>query len=166
FSAEWESRSLRAPPNYRARLTWWPSRVLGLGVDYSYDKLFGSAATLADNGLTQLEFSEGLNLLTLNAYRRWPLSGSEITPYIGAGIGVSVPFVEFDSGAGRTAEYQIGGPAVRWLAGAIYPVNDRWSVFGEYRGSFSQNNLDLDSGGTLSTDIFSNSLTIGLTLGF
>ncbi|MFV2002165.1 MAG: lipid A oxidase, partial [Paracoccaceae bacterium] len=59
FSAEWESRSLRAPPNYGARLTWWPSRVLGLGVDYSYDKLFGSAATLADNGLTQLEFSEG-----------------------------------------------------------------------------------------------------------
>jgi lipid A oxidase len=166
FSADWEGRSLVVPRYFGVRLTWWRTDDFGWGLDFSRNKAYASDQTLADNGLAALEFSDGLNLLTLNAYRRWKNSISHLTPYVGAGVGISIPHVEFDSGAGRTAEYQIGGPAVLVVAGASYPLNDRWSVFGEYKGSYSVNNVELVNGGSLSTDIRTSALNLGVSLGF
>ena len=166
FVAAWEGRSFTLPPYYGVRLTWWQSATLGWGLDFSHDKIYASDATLVDNGLSILEFTDGLNILTLNAYRRWPVRRSVFTPYVGAGLGVSIPHVEFDSGAGKTFEYQLGGPAVAVIAGASYPLNDRWSVFGEYKATFSVNRLELVSGGTLNTNIITNSFNLGASLGF
>lgn len=166
FSADWEGRSLVVPRYFGVRLTWWRTDAFGWGVDFSRTKAYASDQTLAENGLSALEFSDGLNLLTLNAYRRWPNLRTPLAPYIGAGLGVSIPHVEFDSGAGRTAQYQIGGPAVLVIAGASYPLSDRWSVFGEYTGSYSVNNVELVSGGGLSTDIRTSAFNLGVSLGF
>ncbi len=166
FVAAWEGRSFTLPPYYGVRLTWWQSATLGWGLDFSHDKIYASDATLVDNGLSILEFTDGLNILTLNAYRRWPNLVRVFTPYVGAGLGVSIPHVEFDSGAGKTFEYQLGGPAVAVIAGASYPLNDRWSVFGEYKATFSVNRLELVGGGTLNTNIITNSFNLGASLGF
>jgi lipid A oxidase len=166
FTAGWEGRPFAAPPYYGVRLTWWQSDAWGWGVDFSHDKVYADAGTLSANGLTVLEFSDGLNVLTFNGYRKWDDFGGAFVPYVGAGIGVSLPHVEFDSGAGRTFEYQLGGPAVSVVAGARYPLGDRWSLFGEYKGTYSINNVDLVSGGDLSTSIVTNSFNLGATFGF
>ena len=55
---------------------------------------------------------------------------------------------------------------MRLLAGASYPINDRWSVYGEYQFTYSWNEADLDGGGSLNTDIKTNALNVGLSLKF
>jgi lipid A oxidase len=166
FTSGWEGRSFESPPYYGGRITWWRNESFGWGLEFNHAKVYASAATLAANGLTRLEFSDGLNLVTVNAFRRWQNGGSAFTPYVGAGVGVAIPHVEFDSGAGQTFEYQLTGPAAQWVAGASYPINDKWSVFGEYKGSYSMNEAELVSGGTLSTNILTNAINLGVSLAF
>ncbi len=168
FVAAWEGRSFSLPLYYGVRITWWQSATLGWGLDFSHDKIYASDATLVDNSLSILEFTDGLNILTFNAYRRWPDRWNVFTPYVGAGLGVSIPHVEFESDAGavRTFEYQLGGPAVSVIAGASYPIGDRWSVFGEYKATYSINRFKLANGGTLNTNIVTNSFNLGASLGF
>lgn len=166
FTAGWEGRSLSLPPYYGFRYTRWTSDTFGWGIDFNHAKVYADDATLAASGLTRLEFSDGINILTVNAYRRFPDTGWAVIPYVGAGVGVSIPHVEVDSAGGTTFEYQLTGPAVQVVAGASYPLNDRWSVFGEYKGTYSMNNADLTNGGTLDTNIVTNALNIGVSLGF
>jgi len=58
------------------------------------------------------------------------------------------------------------GPAATLIAGASLPINDQWSVFGEYNGTYSTNTAELDSGGTLETDIATNALNVGVSFNF
>jgi lipid A oxidase len=166
FTAGWEGRSFEAPPYYGGRIIWWRSETFGWGIEFNHAKIYANTSTLGANGLSKLEFTDGLNLVTVNAFRRWPEQFGSFTPYVGAGIGVAIPHVEFDSGAGETFDYQLTGPAAQWIAGASYPINERWSVFGEYKGSYSSNEADLVSGGTLSTNIITNAINLGVSLGF
>lgn len=166
FLATWEGRPFTAPPYYGFRLTWWQNDDWGWAVDFSHDKVYADNATLSSNGLSVLEFSDGLNVLTVNRYRQWNDLGGSFTPYVGAGLGVTIPHVEFDSGAGKTFEYQLGGPAISLVAGAKYPLNDRWSLFGQYKGTYSWNNVDLVSGGSLKTSVVTNSINLGASFGF
>lgn len=166
FNAAWEGRSFTAPPHYGFRYTRWTSESFGWGIDFNHVKVYADDATLSANGVSRLEFSDGLNILTVNAYRRFPDLGWAVKPYVGAGIGISVPHVEFTTAGGTTFEYQLTGPAVQWVAGASYPLNDRWSVFGEYKGTYSVNEAELSNGGTLSTNILTNALNVGVSLGF
>jgi len=166
FAANWQGRSFTAPPYFGVRLTWWQNNDWAWGLDFSRDKIYADAGTLTSNALSALNFGDGLNILTVNRFRQWNELGGNFVPYVGAGVGISLPRVEFDSGAGTTSEYQFGGPAVAIIAGARYPLNDRWSVFGEYKGTYSVNNLELVSGGDLNANIFTNSLNLGAVLGF
>jgi lipid A oxidase len=166
FTAGWEGRSGAMPPYYGFRYTRWTSETLGWGIDFNHAKIYADDATLAASGFSRLEFTDGLNLLTLNAFRRWGDTGWSVAPYVGAGLGIAIPHVEVTSTGGTTFEYQITGPAVQWVAGASYPINDRWSVFGEYKGSYSVNSAELVSGGFLDTNIITNALNVGVSLGF
>ncbi|MDH5797146.1 MAG: outer membrane beta-barrel protein [Paracoccaceae bacterium] len=166
FVAGWEGRPMAMPPYYGMRYTTWESATFGWGVELNHAKVYADDATISDNGLTHFEFSDGLNLLTVNAFRRWGETASNFTPYVGAGVGLAIPHVEWDSGGDFTFGYQVTGPAVQWIAGASYPLNDRWSVFGEYKGSYSVNNAELDGGGSLSTNIVTNAFNLGVSLGF
>lgn len=166
FSSDWEGRSFSDTPYYGFRVTWWPSDQFGWGVNFNHAKAYASDQTLSDNNLNKLEFSDGLNLLTVNAYRRWTDLSDRITPYVGGGVGVSIPHVEYDSGSGSTSEYQLGGPAVQWMAGASYPLNENVSVFGEYQGSYSVNNTTLNGGGKLDTRFVTGAVNLGVSLGF
>jgi len=166
FNAGWEGRSFEMPPYWGLRWTRWQTETFGWGVDINHTKAYADDETLSESGFSHFEFSDGLNILTLNAWRRFPDTNLPVTPYVGAGIGLSVPHVEVTSPGGRVFEYQVTGPAVQWVAGASYSINDRWSVFGEYKGTYSMNEADLGSGGTLETDIITNALNLGISLGF
>jgi lipid A oxidase len=166
FTAGWEGLSFTAPPQYGIRATWWQDSNYGFGVELNHAKVYADDATRAANGYDVLEFTDGLNILTVNGFRRWQDAFAGLTPYLGGGIGISVPHVEVTKNGSDTFGYQLGGPAVAWMAGATYPINDRWSVFGEYKGTYSMNSVDLDSGGTLETNIITNSINIGVGLNF
>ena len=166
FTAEWEGRPFEAPPYYGVRVTYWQNAAWGYGVELNHAKVYADDDTLDDNGFDDLEFTDGINLVTLNGYRRWQQEGRRWTPYVGGGLGVAIPHVDVEIGESETFEYQLTGPAVVWLGGVSYTLNDRWAVFGEYKGSYSMNEAELDGGGTLETDIVTNALNLGLTLRF
>jgi lipid A oxidase len=85
---------------------------------------------------------------------------------VGGGLGISVPHVDVETAGGKTFEYQLTGPALMLAAGASYDLSDRWAVFGEYKFTYSVNQAELASGGTLDTDIVTNALNIGVTYKF
>lgn len=165
FSQEWDGRSFDAPPYYGIRATQWQSPTFGIGLDFTHNKVYPSDGSLP-TGYEVLEFTDGLNTLTVNAYHRWNDAFGDVTPYVGGGIGVSLPHVEVTNGDSETFGYQLTGPAATWIAGASMPINDSWSVFGEYKGTFSSNTADLESGGTLEADIFTNALNVGVSFDF
>lgn len=163
----WEGRSFEPPPYYGLRATFWQSDSFGYGVDFTHNKIYPQAGELEKHGFDRLEFTDGLNTLTVNAYRRWNSAWGDFTPYVGGGVGVAIPHVEVEfEGAEETRGYQLTGPAATWIAGAKYPINDEWAVFGEYKGTYSMNTADLDSGGTLETNVITNALNIGVSFSF
>ena len=166
FIAGWDGLSFAAPPHYGIRATWWQDSNYGFGVELNHAKVYADSETRAANGYGVLEFTDGLNILTVNGFRRWQDGFAGFTPYVGAGIGVAVPHVEVTKNGSETFGYQLTGPAVAWMAGATYPINDRWSVFGEYKGTYSINSADLDSGGTLESNIITNSINFGVGFNF
>lgn len=166
FNAGWEGKPFEAPPYYGFRATWWQNARLGYALDFNHTKVYADNETLRESGFDRLEFTDGLNIVTLNVFYRWPDAVRNFTPYVGAGLGVAIPHVDVQSGDSRTFEYQLTGPAAQLVFGASYDLNDRWAVFGEYKGTYSQNEADLDGGGSLETDIITNALNIGLTFKF
>ncbi|MCG3268387.1 outer membrane beta-barrel protein [Yoonia sp. I 8.24] len=165
FSISWEGRSSSAPIYYGIRATRWRSDTFGYGLDFAHNKIYPEDGELPA-GYEVLEFTDGLNTLTVNAYHRWNGAFGDLTPYVGGGIGVAIPHVEVTNGTSETFGYQLTGPAATWIAGATYPINDQWSVFGEYKGTFSANKADLDSGGTVETDVFTNAVNMGVSFNF
>ena len=166
FTAGWGGSSALNQPDYGMRLTWWQNQSFGWGVELNHSEVAATSQDLANNNLNTLDFSGGLNLVTVNAYHRWRKPARRLTPYVGAGFGLAVPKVGFDSGGGKTSEYQMTGPAVQWVAGASYSINERLSLFGEYKGSYSMNSADLVSGGELNTNLLTSAVNIGVSLGF
>ncbi|MDO6590504.1 lipid A oxidase [Loktanella sp. D2R18] len=165
FSISWEGRSSSAPIYYGIRATRWQSDTFGYGLDFAHNKIYPEDGELPA-GYEVLEFTDGLNTLTVNAYHRWNGAFGDLSPYVGGGIGVAIPHVEVTNGTSETFGYQLTGPAATWIAGATYPINDQWSVFGEYKGTFSSNKADLDTGGTIETDVFTNAVNMGVSFNF
>ncbi len=161
FQIAWEGLPLEWPLYAGFRITNWQTATFGWGLDYAHNKTYPIDGELPA-GYSALEFTDGLNTWTINGYRRWPKHFGDFTPYVGAGIGLSVPGVEVTYLGRTTFEYQLTGLAVTWLAGASYPINDQWALFGEYKGTFTSNSVVLRDGGTLETDIFTNAINFGV----
>lgn len=167
FNAGWEGKSFDMPPYWGVRATWWRGGDrLGYGVDFTHAKIYADGDTLTSNGFDTLEFTDGLNYLTGNIYYRWTEEGRRWTPYVGLGAGIAVPHVEVATAGGSTIGYQYVGPTVQLTAGISYELNDRWSLFGEYKGNFTSIDADLDNGGSLETDVITNALNMGIALEF
>ncbi|MDY8109722.1 outer membrane beta-barrel protein [Fulvimarina sp. 2208YS6-2-32] len=168
YDVEWDGKSFeKGAPFYGVRGTWWLNDFgkpdLGVAIDFSHAKV---AAEPLPAGVEVLEFTDGLNLLTLNALYRFE-TGGRLTPYVGAGAGISIPHVEYrETGGPETFEYQVTGPAIQGLAGVDVAVTDSLSVFGEYKLSYTSNDADLVNGGSLKTDIFTNQLIVGASFKF
>jgi lipid A oxidase len=160
----WLGKSFEAPPYYGIRATWWTSDKWGFGLEANHAKVY--AENKVALGYDTLEFTDGLNLITANVFRRFPNAG-RFTPYVGGGLGIAVPHVEIERvGESKTFEYQLTGPAVILVAGASFEINDKWSIFAEYKGSYSRNKAKVDAGGTLTTNIVTNALNLGVSYRF
>lgn len=161
---KWLGKSFEAPPYYGVRATWWTSDTWGFGVEANHAKIYAENKTSLSYDV--LEFTDGLNLITANVFRRFPNAG-RFTPYVGGGLGIAVPHVEIQRvGESKTFEYELTGPAAILVVGTSYEITDKWSIFGEYKGSYSMNKAKVDSGGTLSTDIVTNALNLGVSYSF
>lgn len=181
----WDGVSFEAPPYYGVRATYWLNNRpnWGIALDYTHAKVKAEKGETVDvtgefqdvpvNGTTRvgdffriLEFTDGLNLVLLNAmyrldYERW-------VPYAGVGVGLSIPHVEyarFDQPF-RTFDYQVAGVAVQGLVGLEFKVTDRISAFGEYKLSYAEVDGDLEGGGSLETDVVTNHFVLGVSYRF
>lgn len=166
-SVSWQGRSFEMPPYYGLRLTWWRSETLGFGLDINHAKVYARNPTAL--GFDRLEFTDGLNIVTVNAWRRWPgaMAKGRMTPYVGAGIGLAVPHVDIQpTGSAHTFGYQITGPAAQAVAGVSWQLSDTWALFTEVKATYSRNTAKLDSGGTISTNVVTNALNLGLSYRF
>lgn len=161
----WKGKSFAMPPYYGVRATWWTSDRLGFGVEFNHAKVYAPEGEMAAAGFSTLEFTNGLNIVTANVMYRFPNS-SAWTPYVGAGLGVSIPHVEVTTAGGSTFNFQFGGPAAALIGGVSYALNDRWAVFGEYKMTYSINDVDLDNGGRLKTNIVTNAVNLGVSYRF
>ncbi|WP_026758521.1 outer membrane protein [Sediminimonas qiaohouensis] len=164
---KWNGKSFAAPPYYGARAMWWRPSNIGWGVEFTHAKAYASDADMNALGFSSLEFTDGHNLITVNVMKRWPDRWGGFTPYAGAGLGVAVPHVDATTtGGSRTYGYQLTGPAARLTAGAKYDLNDKWAVFGEYQFTYSDNDVDLNGGGSMKTTLITNALNFGLSYKF
>ena len=166
FLAAWEGRSFQAPPYWGLRGTYWVDDAWGIALEFTHSKIYADDETLDDNGFDTLEFTDGVNVLTLNAMRRFDLD-SRWTPYLGLGLGVTIPHVEVTpTGGEETFEYQITGFGARALGGVGYAVTDNWSVFGEYNGTYTMHDAELEGGGELKTNIVTHAINLGASFSF
>lgn len=166
----WEGKSFSAPPYYGARATWWRGGGdWGYGLEYTHTKAYMPDATQAKLGFSRFELSDGHNVATVNVMRRFSDKwGPNLTPYVGAGLGLAFPHVDavHAAGSSKTYGFQVTGPAMRLTAGSSYKLNDRFSLFGEYQFTYSTNEGDLDNGGSFKTDIKTNAINIGVSYSF
>ena len=163
----WDGKSFEAPPYYGLRGTWWRTDNFGWGFEYTHSKVYADEDDASALGFSGLEFTDGLNILTANAMYRWPNAALGATPYVGAGLGISLPHVDVNSTNGYdTYGYQVGGPAARLTAGMSYDLTERTALFTEYQYTISDNEVDLDGGGSLSTVIETNAINFGVSLRF
>ncbi|MEM0977559.1 MAG: outer membrane beta-barrel protein [Pseudomonadota bacterium] len=168
FTAGWEGRSFEMPPYYGIRATWWRNENLGYALEFTHAKVYSDDETQDDSGFDVLEFTDGLNQIIASVRYRWPNQWGNFTPYVNGGLGVSIPYVEVKSTptADETDGLQYGGLAGALALGVNYDLNDRWGLFGEYRFSYQEVNVDLDGGGDLETSIYTNALNVGVSYNF
>lgn len=185
----WEGLSLGGgdAPYYGARLTYWSVLIpnLGIALDYTHDKVRANpAASVSYSGTLNgssfngtntignlfgaLRFTNGLNLVTINALYRLHSIGI-LHPYVGAGVGITIPEVEVTGNGStvpfaRTFAYEYGGPAAQGIAGVDLTLTKRVSVFTEYKLSWTSVNSPITGGDRIHTTIVTNHLLAGLTL--
>lgn len=189
----WEGLSLPGDdgaPYYGGRLTYWFDDGAGWGLmlDYTHAKVRAEAsanvALTGDTGASavapgdyavsdlfdRLEFTDGINLVTLSAMYRFKPSG-KFQPYVGVGGGIGIPHVEVTgamlSGLPTTFEYHNSGATVQALAGLDFRLSKHFSLYGEYRLNYTPVNAPLaDSAYEIDLDLVTNQLLIGAALHF
>jgi len=189
---KWDTDAFELPPYYGVRVTHWFHKLpdWGLALDFTHAKMISdrgqsvrvvgerdgvpvdNVEPLGDT-FTQLEFSDGHNLFTLNAMRRWhPLEGRgrftspKTAIYVGGGVGFAMPHVEVVTAETDTMEYQLAGPAAQFLTGVSVPLGKHFSVITEYRFTYAEIDADLKGGGGLTTDAMTHHLNVGIGFGF
>lgn len=169
FEQDWVGNSSTWPIYGGLRVTYWQSENFGYGLDWTHNKVEPRRGSEPE-GFDNLEFTDGLNTWLITAYYRWPdvveTPFGGLTPYVGAGAGISLPGVEVRYQGSDTFEYQITGLAAQVLAGVSVPISEDWSLFTEYKYTYTENEVDLVGGGTLTSDITTNAINIGISYRF
>ena len=171
FLAAWEGDSLTFAIYAGIRYTEWLDDQWGWAVNYTHTKAKANGQTLTDNNYSTLEFTDGANPITVIALRRFaPINGG-LKPYVGAGVGITVPHVEEQRTGtyanSKTFEYQYGGLAVTALGGFKYPLNDRWDLMTEFQMHYMMMDVKVNGGtGKLKTNLVTNAISIGASYRF
>ncbi len=186
----WTGESLKSPPYYGLRLSYWfgASAHWGLAVDFTHVKMYaqldktvsvsgrrsGTAVEgserIADT-FSVLSFSHGHNLLTLNGLYRWfPRGGRDGTflgrlqLYGGLGTGVAIPHVETEIDGVVTSEYQVSGPVIEGLGGLNFDLTRHFLLFAEYQINYARLEGKLTDGGALAVKPWTHQLALGVSL--
>ena len=138
FDANWEGKSLSMPPYWGIRASFWDTSSTAWEIDFVHSKAYATSSTLTDNGLEHFQFTDGVNVLSLS--RIWQsenqIKARNLSPYIGVGGGVNLPYVEIIKttapSIARTMGYQFGGFSGQIQAGVRYPVNPNLNAIFEY----------------------------------
>ena len=182
----WKSESLKPSPYYGGRGVDWNSRFpnFGLMVDFTHAKATAiRSQTVTQSGkrsgadippsepfektFRKLEFTHGLNMLTFNGMFRATGLHRRIIPYVGIGAGFTVPHVEArragEDKEDGVSEAQVTGIALQALGGIEWRIfkSDRRSIFTEYKFAYTSNDVELQTGGVVSTDIFVHQFVLG-----
>lgn len=175
-NVSWDGDSFDAPYYYGGRAIWWTESNWGFGVEGTHAKAYASNADRAALGLTRFELSDGHNIFTINAMKRWPGSfgAGRLTPYLGGGIGIAVPHVDIAviGAPTQTLGFEHTGFAVRGLAGLKYDVTEKWAIFGEYQFTWSDNDITVDAfmpaqtPGSFKTEILTHAINFGISYSF
>jgi lipid A oxidase len=171
-SIDWDGASFDLPPYWGVRGVYWLNSApnWGFAIDYAHQKALADLGGAAGATFDRLEFTDGNNVLLFEVlYRFNPMMRGTLVPYVGAGVGVTIPHVEVTlagPGGSKTYEYQLAGAAAQILAGLEYKLNEKWSLFTEARLSYSSISADLEGGGQLETELWSPQLAIGLSYRF
>jgi lipid A oxidase len=171
-TVDWEGRSFEMPPYWGVQAAYWLTGGAGFGlaVDYTHAKAYAKIDFATDPVYRHLEFTDGNNLLILNLlYRFEPVLGGKLVPYVGIGAGVAIPHVEVKLKVypgWETWEYQLAGAAGQLLGGLEYRLGDAWSVFAQGKLSYAHLDTELAGGGTLTSDLWSPQVVLGLSYRF
>jgi lipid A oxidase len=189
--ASFEGRDFESPFYYGGRVSYFLEREqssFGFGAEFFHAKAYlnsgdtvhvtGTRGGLSvddqepiSNSIQQFNNSHGLNYLTADAMYRWVFSNRDksfigrLQPYLGAGIGVVIPHVESDVGGLSFQEYQVHGPGVVAFGGLNFDITKHFSIFAEYKFSYS----DLDEpipGGSISYTPLTHNLIGGFSINF
>jgi lipid A oxidase len=186
-----EGRDFEAPPYYGARLLWFPSDTShwGFGAEFFHMKMYAQTDSSVhvtgrrngvgvndneriDNTIESFSLSHGLNYALGDIVYRWqPGNRGEdflghLEPYVGVGLGATIPHVESNVGGNFHEEYQFHGPGVEGLAGMNVALTRHIGLMFEYK--FTYSNLDsLDiPGGSIEVTPLTHHLVTGLTFSF
>jgi len=188
----WSDKSFEGPIYYGLRLNYWvkESNGWGVGVDFTHAKMYAelvdtvnvsgsragapvAGAEPLGNTFQELSFSHGYNLLTLNGMYRWFPKGvrddtflGRLQPYAGLGMGVAVPHVEVEINGVRTEEYQYTGPTFQGLGGINFDMYKKFSLFMEYKLTYSNMDADLTGGGSVEVKPWTNHFIFGFSYSF
>lgn len=177
-NVKWSSDSFKPSPFYGGRGIDWNARAprLGVMVDFTHAKATAiRSQTVTHHGkhkgvevpasgpitdiFRKLEFTHGLNYLTLNGVFRATGLNRRIVPYAGLGIGFMVPHVNVRrAGQAKEDEFheaQVTGMAAQVFGGIEWRVfkSDRRSVFTEYKLTLAPNLVTLKDGGSVTANI-------------
>lgn len=183
---KWKEESFKPSPYYGGRGVDWNTRIpsIGLMVDFTHAKatairsqtvsLMGKhkgedtpATAPFESILGKLEFTHGLNFLTLNGVYRATGLHPRIVPYAGIGLGFMLPHVEVWR-AGQKHKDEVHGPqltgiAAQVIGGVEWRVfkSDRRSLFTEYKLTYTTNDVSLNDGGIINANIWVNQFILG-----
>ena len=167
----WEGKPFEPPPYWGARFTYWMNETpeWGVAFDYTHSKAYADINTATDPIYSHLQFTDGNNIFTLNLLYRYQQKDCPWTWYIGGGPGIAVPDSEVRLKAfptQETDEYEFTGLAAQVLVGGEYRFNQHWGAFAEGKLSYTNDNSDLNGGGTLKTEIIAPHALTGVSYHF
>ncbi len=184
----WTGEPFDDPPYYGVRGTYWTAAApkFGAMIDFTHAKSISRRKEEVEQTgtrdgkpvppreavgetFTKLEYSHGLNFLTLNAVYRMSGWHRRFVPYLGAGAGLMIPHTEIarkDIGRQNwTYRYEITGPGFQGLAGIewrLFP-SDRYAFFTEYKLGYAINSSELLEGGTLKNQLLVHQAILGVS---
>lgn len=159
-----DGNSFDNPLYYGIRVVSWDQHI-GYGLEFTHAKAYANKTEATELGFNRLEFTDGLNIVTANIWKRWS-SNSTYTPYVGAGAGIAVPHVDAKTANTTTYGYQLTGPAIQLTAGVEKKITNSVSTFAEYQFSYSWNEVEFENNGTMNVDLKTNALNLGLRISF
>ena len=152
-----------SPFYYGGRAIWWTSGNYGFGLEGTRAKGVATEEDRESIGAERFDMSDGLNIFTANVMKSWPRRSFE--PYIGAGVGLSVPHagIRLKGDAADLTAREETGIAARGMVGGKYALSGNWSLFTEYQFTVSDNEIRLESASAGSTADADSSLKTRLT---